>query len=108
MSYVRGWHAWYANGTEYSSVTHTPMQLPQLGLQIWMLYFIDGTRRVLTGNDRYFFFNNGSVDGVFAQTDEPASEISLRYPGAYIIEGQLLSNSNYRTIEEAAHRRKEP
>lgn len=108
MSYVRGWHAWYADGTEYSSTTHTPTQLPQIGFLIMMLYFTDGTRRVIDGNDRYFYLNNGSPDGIFAQTDDPAAEVLARYPGCHLIEGQLVPDDQFRIAEEAAHRRKEP
>ena len=108
MSYVLGWHAWYEEGAEYSSLDIPFNKLPQTGFQIAMLYFIDGTRRTLHGNDRYFFFDNGSPDGVFAQTDDPAAEIALRYPGAYIIEGTLLPDAVFAAISKLAGRRKEP
>ena len=108
MSYVIGWHAWYEEGAEYSSLAMPFTKLPQTGFQIAMLYFKDGTRRTIHGNDRYFFFDNGSSDGVFAQTDDPAAEIAMRYPGAYIIEGTLLPDIDFLAIQKLAHRRKEP
>ena len=108
MSYVLGWHAWYEEGAEYSSLDIPFTKLPQTGFQIVMLYFKDGTRRTIHGNDRYFFFDNGSEDGVFAQTDDSAAEIAIRYPGAYIIEGTLLPDAVFAAISKLASRRKEP
>lgn len=108
MSYVRGWTAYFADGSIYSSIDTKPTSLPTIGIQIVMLYFTDGTRRIIESNDRVFWFDNGSDDGVWGQTDEPALDIAARYPGAHIMEGSLLSDSTFRSIEIAALTRKEP
>lgn len=108
MTYVRGWTAHYTNGLTISSDNRLPNELPQTGLQVWMLYFTDGTRRILEGNDRFFWLDNLSADGIFGQTDDPASEVLARYPGAYIIEGELLPDDAYREIRTRALKREEP
>lgn len=108
MSYVRGWRAWYADGSEFSSETHNILQLPTTGLQIIMLYFRDGTRRIIESSDRVFWQDNGSDDGIFGQTDDPASDITARYPGAHIIEGSQIDDTSFRSFEAAAMNRKDP
>lgn len=107
MSYVLGWTAYYADAT-YSSVDTPIATLPTEGMQVWMLYFRDGTRRILHGNEYYFWCDNGSDDGIYGQSDNPPTEIAARYPGAYIIAGQLLDDAAYSIILSAAMRRKEP
>lgn len=108
MNYVRGWRAYYADGSVYSSTNTAIKSLPQTGLLVWMLYFTDMTRRIMEGNDRCFWYDNGSTDGVFASTDETVSDINSRYPGAYIIEGQLVDDTTFKNIEYTALRTKEP
>lgn len=75
-------------------------------MQVWMLYFRDGTRRIMHGNDYYFWQDNGSDDGIYGQSDE--LDIAARYPGAYIIAGQLIDDTTYSSILSTAMRRKEP
>lgn len=108
MSYVRGWAAHYSDGSIFTSTLHKVTDLPLTGMQIWMIYFVDGTRRIMHGNDRYFFFDNGSVDGVYAHTDDPAAEIAVRYPGAIIIEGEFLPDETYSAILQQALKRDSP
>lgn len=107
MSYIRGWRAYTADSV-YSSTTHTPTQLPTIGIQVIMLYFRDGTRRILHGNERYFYQSNGSDDGIWASTDDPAVEIAIRYPGAHIMEGELLADVLHDPILRTSIDRKEP
>lgn len=95
MNYVAGWRAYYAGGTVYRSATTPIASLPQTGLLVWMLYFTDGTRRTMHANERYFWYNNGSIDGVYANTDETVAQINERYPGAHIIEGVLVSDKEF-------------
>lgn len=108
MTYVRGWHAWVAGGSEFTSVTNVPADLPLSGMQIIMVYFNDGTRRILAGNDFYFFHDNGSPDGIWGSTDDPRSDISARYAGAHIMAGSLLTRNAYSAIERSAITRKDP
>lgn len=105
--YIRGWVAYYSGGVKYSSADTAPTALPQTGMLVWMLYFTDGTRRVLHGNDRYFFFDDGSDEGIFANTDESSAEILSRYPGAYIIEGEFVDDTEYNSTIKSAFRVKE-
>lgn len=108
MNYVAGWRAYYSGGAVYRSATTPIASLPQTGLLVWMLYFTDGTRRIMHGNDRCFWYNNGSTDGVYATTDETVVQINDRYPGAYIIEGELVSEQEFNDTIELAMRTKVP
>lgn len=106
MSYVAGWSAYYSGGKTFSSKDTLPTDLPQTGMLVWMLYFNDGTRRVLESNDRYFWHDNGSPDGIFANTDESAFDVANRYVGAHIIEGELVSDTEMSSTKEIAFRTK--
>lgn len=108
MSYVQGWHAWFADGSEFSSLTHKPTELPTTGMLVWMLYFRDGTRRILHGNENYFWQDNGSDDGVFGQGDDTETETLTRYPSSHFITGQLVADDLYESTLSAATARKTP
>lgn len=97
------WKAFFSGGRIFDNTTEWP-NLPNTGALIFMLTFEDGTRRVMHGNDRYFWQNNGSIDGIFACTDDPAAEIIVRYPGAIIIEGELVIDTEMNAAMETAFR----
>ena len=56
---VVGWKAWYTNNRFYSSATSTWTILPNFGVLVIMLYFADGTRRVMGGTEYYVWDANG-------------------------------------------------
>ena len=105
---ITGWHAWFSGGREFSSLNSTWALLPTTGALVFMLYFKDGTRRIMHGNDRYFWQDNGSTDGIYANTDEPVADIVGRYPRALIIEGELVSDVEMSGVMELSARRKSP
>lgn len=102
MSYVIGWDAYYSGGKTFSNKVTLIKDLPATGMLVWMLHFKDGTRRIIAGNDRYFWQDNGSSDGIFAQTQELPADILLRYPNAIIIEGVLVSDTEYNATQTLA------
>lgn len=103
---VSGWSAYYSGGSIYSSKDTAISALPSTGMLVWMLYFDNGTRRIMHGNDTYFWFNDGSEEGIFASNDDLPEEINARYSGAKIILGELVSDNEMKSTLSSAFAKK--
>lgn len=70
-------------------------ELPELGLQVVMLYFADGTRRIMQGDD--YFFRCGDTYG------HTSNRADLeKYPGAAVVRGMWLPDDIYYGIVDEA------
>lgn len=57
-SFVIAWRVWYENGNgiqSFNSSDHDFNDLPDIGFQAMKLFYADGTGRVISGYDFYFF-----------------------------------------------------
>ena len=91
------WEIWYADSSVYKSESSTWFEVPRIGVLALKLWFVDGVIRGVCGSDYYF-----KSGGVFGSYNEPKSDINNHYPGAVVLEGQLVSDEQYHAVLKAA------
>jgi hypothetical protein len=94
---VGRWEVWYADGSVYSSEATDWFHLPRTGVLILKLWFTDGIVRGVCGSD--YYFHTGSVYGSY---NAPKEDIDNHYPGAVVLEGQLVTDEQYHAVLRAA------
>ena len=103
-SYVISWKCWYNNLEEqitvYNSTNTTLENLPSDGFQGMKLWFSDGTSKLISGNDYYFFYEHPSGI-IFGQTDDSEQSILSRYPDAVIKRGKYTTEGIMNTISNS-------
>ena len=93
---VLGWRCWYDDGTEYNSVDHRWADLPDVGLQIRMV-FSDVGREIQNGVDRYW--EHETAQGkVYGAGHESIAEVAANYPGAVIKSGLWVNSDFFKTL----------
>jgi hypothetical protein len=101
-SFVVAWRCWYnVSGTtvEYNSIQHDLNTIPDDGFQAMRLWYQNGNGRYLSGNDHYFFANQG--DGViFGQSNDSYQSILDRYPGVVIKLGKHVPDGVMHQIDQ--------
>lgn len=99
---VIGWKAWYVDGQWFTSRETKWEDLPDDGVAVVMLYFEDGTRRIVE-DDWYF---KVEVDGktLYGQDGWAGSRelIQQRYPGASVKRGKWTADEIFFPIEKQA------
>jgi hypothetical protein len=96
---VTRWRAWFVGGDTLDGQTFADWQaLPDDGVLSVMLWFADGTRRVMQGNDFYFVTPNG----VFGHNDHPQEETERRYPGASVKRGMWTTDAEMNRVAAEA------
>ena len=66
--------------------------LPADGVQLILLHYADGTRRVMMGSD-YYFRSPGPADWIYGSTDH--REQLDRYDGAVVLTGRWTDDATY-------------
>lgn len=97
---VRRWRAWYTEGRTFDGETFEDWRaLPDDGALEFVVCFEDGTSRMASGNDRYW----SVPGGVFlAHSNDPADEITERYPGASIKRGMWTTETDMARVHDEA------
>lgn len=86
---VANWQVWYDDKSIHRSQTTAWSDLPKDGVLVVMLYFSDGTRRVMSGAD--YYFQQADIFG--CSTNETEEEVRRRYSGAEIIRGKWTDDA---------------
>ncbi len=94
---VIGWHAWYADGSQYDSKDLTWCDLPDDGVVVIYLYKEGGYRESMCGFDHYFKAGN-----VYGFNNDSIKEIKKRYPGASVKKGKWVSHEDMERIQQDA------
>jgi hypothetical protein len=87
------WRAWYDDGSRYDSDSTAWADLPDDGLQVVVIYFEDGTRRICHGDDWYF-----EVDGTIAHNSDSRRDNERRYPNAALKRGRWMADDAYKAL----------
>jgi hypothetical protein len=96
---VTRWRVWFVGGHTYDGETFNDWaSIPDDGVLSVMLWFDDGTRRVMQGNDFYF----ATPGGVYGHNDHPQQETERRYPGASVKRGQWTTDAEMEHIAREA------
>lgn len=74
-------------------------ELPGDGVLIVVLYYADGTRRIMQATD-WYFRAPGPADWIYGHTDNPA-DID-RYEGAVRLRGRWTDDATYAAVERDA------
>lgn len=99
---VSGWAAWYADGSVYNGDVNTDWsKLPATGIQVVMVYYADGTRRIMQGFDYLFYAPTAQGPIYGGNNTDPASIIAV-YPGAQVITGTWVNDAFYSMISNQA------
>ena len=91
------WEVWYADGSVGRSGEQGWFTIPRTGVLALKLWFADGVIRGVCGSD--YYFHTGDIYGSY---NEPKSDIDNHYPGAVVLEGQLVSDEQYHAVLKAA------
>jgi hypothetical protein len=92
-NYVKSWRCWYNDNsetiTEYNSIDHNLVDLPNDGFQAMRLWYHNGYGRFISGHDFYFFAEHpsGTIFGGSGYSDTPES-ITNRYDSVSIKSGK--------------------
>jgi hypothetical protein len=90
-NYVKSWRCWYNNNsseiTEYNSVEHNLIDLPEDGFQAMRLWYFNGTGRFILGNDFYFFASHPSGT-IYGHSNDAYTDIESRYNEVTIKRGK--------------------
>lgn len=105
---IRGWRAWYADGSVRDSTQGAWNALPASGLQVVMLYDVRDAepglpyRRVMMGDDFYYAAVGGGRDASgFDQTSDPAKASRERLPGSLKQGSQIPDGDFQRIVDDA-------
>ncbi len=97
MTAVLGWRAWFTSGRVFDSAAVAWADLPDDGFVVGMVYYDDGTSRIVAGGDFYF-----AVGDSIAYNDDPPEVTLGRYPGIAIVRGQWVPDAEYVALTATA------
>lgn len=112
---VIGWRLWFDDMSEYASAGRRECkwnELPRDGFVAGVLYLdkVDKSgvrhRRMLSGHDR-IFRAEGSVDFIYAESNDPLEEIKARYKNPSIIRGRWTDEATMYRLQDMAAEAKE-
>jgi hypothetical protein len=110
------WHAWYSDGSEFTSGRHTTADLPLDGVVLFMLWPFptNAKRRIMQGTE-WYFVAPGDVWDQASGSDYPPGDpaavrkgIQARYPGARVMRGKAVSAAVYVETQDAAYASRSP